>query len=83
MVLLSGGVIATGIGAIAVLGGIYQFYNSSLGGFRDRGYIESGSEVGEGEAFFGKLVGVTLIVLGIFFLWLAGIVPLAWLFNAL
>ena len=66
---------ATVIGLIAVLAGLYQFYDNRMGGLRRLGTIDRDSEVSEGESVLGIITGLVLIILGSGFL-LLGILPL-------
>lgn len=61
------------IGLVFLGAGLYQFVDQRLGGLRVAGVIGDGlddDDVSPQERFFSKVVGVGLVVLGLFFLWL-------------
>jgi hypothetical protein len=68
-----------GFGVVLLLAGLYQFRDSRLGGLRIVGVIDSDvdtDDASEPERVFAKLVGVGLILLALFFLWIGGAIPL-------
>ena len=71
-----------GVGIVFLLAGLYQFRDPRLGGLRMFGVINSDADTddaSEPEEVFAKLVGVGLILMALFFLWIGGAVPIGWL----
>lgn len=71
--------LSIGIGIVSLLAGLYQFRDPRLGGLRMFGVIDSDvdtDDASEPERVFAKLVGVGLILLAMFFLWIGGVIPL-------
>jgi hypothetical protein len=70
-----------GVGIVFLLAGLYQFRDSRLGGLRMAGIIDSdldADDASEPEEVFAKLVGVGLILVALFFLWIGGAIPIGW-----
>lgn len=66
-------------GVVFLLIGLNQFRDARLGGLRDAGLIDAdggAEDISQVEYVFGRLTGVGLILIAIFFLWIGGVIPL-------